>query len=168
MTFADQENMPPISKELFYVIRLYVPKGSTILELGSGPGSTVELTSSGYDVRSIEHNPEQMIYNKPENYIFCPLFTDGNQYDFYHLETIKNKLPNYDALLVDGPDTGNRMNNFNKMIHYFNPKVHWFIDDYSYPAMRDDINDLEAITSREMLRFEVGSKHFSVLLGEGL
>lgn len=168
MSFAVQENMPPISKELFYVIRMYVPKGGTILELGSGPGSTVELLGAGYNLKSIEHDHNYTHFNKPENYIMCSLYTDNVQHDFYHLETIKDKLPEYQALLVDGPATGDRMKNFNKMVHYFNPKVHWFIDDYAYPPMQADIDELEKITGRELLRFEVGAKHFAVLLGEGL
>jgi len=168
MSFATQENMPPISKELFQCIRMFVPKGATILELGSGPGSTVELLNAGYDVRSIEHNQAYMCYNKSENYIYCPLIINGNIQAFYNLDLIKDKLPDYKALLIDGPDTGNRMAEFNKNYHYFNPKVHWFIDDYAYPPMTEDINELQKITGREMLKFEVGAKQFAVLLGEGI
>lgn len=169
MSFADRENMPPISKELFYCIRMMVPKGGTILELGSGPGSTVELLDVGYDIKSIEHNPAYMIYNKPENYIYCPLqIFGGNEQAFYQMDLLEGKLPDYKALLVDGPDTESRMKYFNENIKYFNPKVHWFIDDYSYPSMKSYIDELENITGRRLLRFEVGAKHFAVLLGEGL
>ena len=146
---------------------MFVPKGATILELGSGPGSTVNLLEAGYDIRSIEHNPAYMTYNKPENYIYCPLVINSQQL-FYQMDLIVDRLPDYKALLIDGPDTDNRMQEFNKNYKYFNPKVHWFIDDYKLSPMKEGIDELEKITGRELLKFEVGAKHFAVLLGEGL
>ena len=73
-----------------------IPKGSTVLELGSGKG-TIRLVDS-YTVYSIEHSKKWM-NRYGSNYIYAPI-NDG----WYDVEAIKKGIPDhYDVLLIDGP-----------------------------------------------------------------
>lgn len=85
-----------ISKTLFDFIRLILPEGKTLLELGSGWGSG--QFSQYYTVYSIEHSPKWLgKYNT--NYIYVPI-----KGKWYNPAILKEKLPeNYDLILVDGP-----------------------------------------------------------------
>lgn len=111
-----------ISKELFDWILNNIPKGSTILELGSGDG-TKELVKF-YNVYSVEHDIEWVGLVPESTYIYAPLI-DG----WYDVEVLKDKLPiTYDLLLIDGPIGKNRVN----IIHHyemFNKNVPIIIDD---------------------------------------
>lgn len=161
--FANCENQPPISYELYAVMRVFVPKGSTILELGSGDGSTTEL-SKHYDLRSIEHNPDYVGKWGDASKVMLAEIVDGF-YDKKVMDTI-NSI-DYKALLVDGPDWDSRMVAFNKHLHYFNPKIHWFFDDMAHDQIMHGILECRDITGRELIEFNVGAKKFAVLLGEG-
>jgi len=111
-----------ISKELFEWILENLPKGSTILELGSGNG-TKELVKY-YNVYSIEHDEKWLGLVPESNYIYAPLI-DG----WYDVEILKNELPiHYDLLLIDGPVGENRVNIIN---HYdmFKQNIPIIIDD---------------------------------------
>jgi hypothetical protein len=111
-----------ISKELFDWILSNLPKGSTILELGSG-GGTKELVKF-YNVYSVEHDIKWVDLVPESTYIHAPL-VDG----WYDVEILKDKLPKeYDLLLIDGPIGENRINIIN---HYdiFNKNIPIIIDD---------------------------------------
>jgi len=80
-----------------------VPKGSTILELGSGSG-TKQLAEK-YTMWSIEHDEKWIGHCNIANYIFAPITTlsDGNT-QWYDPTILANLIPeNYDLILVDGP-----------------------------------------------------------------
>ncbi len=83
--------------EIIEWIKNNIPKGSTILELGSGKGSTQYLCDD-YDLYSIEH--EKRWLNKFDStYIYAPI-KDG----FYNTDILKKELPEeYALILVDGP-----------------------------------------------------------------
>jgi len=73
-----------------------LPKGSTILELGSGKG-TARMVDN-YNVYSIEHSKKWM-NRYGSNYIYAPI-----KNGWYDVESIKKGIPkHYDLLLVDGP-----------------------------------------------------------------
>ena len=82
--------------EIHEWIEKNLPKGSTILELGSGKG-TLRLVEN-YIVYSIEHSKKWM--NKyGSNYIYAPI-----KNGWYDIKSIENSLPeHYDLLLIDGP-----------------------------------------------------------------
>lgn len=74
-----------------------LPKGSTILELGSGEG-TAELAKH-FNMISIEHNAKYVgMYDS--TYIHAPLVGK-----WYNVEVLAEELPKhkYDAILIDGP-----------------------------------------------------------------
>lgn len=93
-----------ISQHLIDTIKEFVPKGSKILEFGSGQG-TKTLVDAGYDMFSIE-----------ENIRFIGVF--HNQYchaeikdGWYNLDKVRNFLDGkcFDAVLIDGPAYGERL-----------------------------------------------------------
>ena len=161
--FADKENMPPISEEMFNVVRVFLPKGKTLLELGSG--STTAEFAKYYNVISVEHNPEFIgKFNKRENYILSTNIKNS----FYEPSELKANLPvDYDALLVDGPDTDFRMDGFLECLDLFKKDVPWFLDDLSLGSTGAGIRKLPELTGRQLIQFVNGAKKFAVLLGDG-
>lgn len=83
--------------EIHKWIEKNIPKGSVILELGSGKG-TQRLADNGYVMHSIEHSKKWMNkYNS--HYIYAPI-----KNDWYDTRYLKKGLPeHYDLLVVDGP-----------------------------------------------------------------
>ena len=74
-----------------------IPKGSIILELGSGKG-TRRLVNNGYKVYSIEHD-KKWLNKYGSTYIYAPI-----KDNWYDIESIKKEIPeHYDLLLIDGP-----------------------------------------------------------------
>ena len=113
-----------ISKKLFDYIREILPKGSTIIECGSG-WTSGEL-SKFYTVYSIEHNKAWLNrYNT--NYIYAPI-VDG----WYDIDAIKKGLPEkYDLILIDGPP-----GYIGRMKFYDNRTLF----DTTVPILIDDVN----------------------------
>lgn len=164
MSFATMENEPPIGSGLFNAMRLVLPRGGTVLELGSGEGSTVELKKHGYSVYSIEHNENYVgRWNDKEHTIHAPFDGTG----FYNMDIVIGHLPsiNYDILLVDGPDTENRNLRFYEYgCHHFKSNVPWFFDDWIGQQMQIGIKAVAKKTGRELLVFEDSIKQYAVLL----
>jgi hypothetical protein len=113
-----------IEEALFKEICDNIPKGSTILELGSG-GATSELAKAGYTMFSVEDNPGYL--NKhPSTYIHAPMKRFGNL-EWYDLS--ESSLPKeYAFLLIDGPGYYNRREMIRHM-DIFNSKVPMVVDD---------------------------------------
>ena len=93
-----------ISQDLVSTIEEFIPKGSKILEFGSGEG-TKSLVDAGYNMFSVE-----------EDIRFSGLF--HNQYchaeikdGWYDLDKVKSFLEGkrFHAVLIDGPAHGERM-----------------------------------------------------------
>jgi predicted O-methyltransferase YrrM len=118
LSFEDWE----IPQALFNWILDHLEHGKTILELGSGKGSTQELSAAGYKMYSLEHN-KNYLYLFNSNYIYARIAEDH----FYEDRTLE-ALPRYDLLLIDGPDSEYR-NKFLSHIGYFNTNVPILIDD---------------------------------------
>lgn len=112
-----------IDKEVLDLINKILPKGGTILELGSG-WTSGEL-SKDYTVYSIEHNPKWM--NKYDtNYIYAPI-----KNHWYDVEIVKNSIKDikYDIILVDGPPGPIGRNGFLINIDLFNTDIPIILDD---------------------------------------
>ena len=101
--------------ETFLEIQKILPKGSTILELGSGSGT--EVLSREYKMISIEDDPN-FIGKYDSQYLSVPLIPYSKEkfpfmWDFfqedshwYDPEVLKEEMENvgnYDLILVDGP-----------------------------------------------------------------
>ena len=121
-------------------IKTILEKGKTILELGSGGGSTVGLGDI-YKLYSVENQPEWFdIYSEYTTYINCRTkyyddeYTAPNipkQKGWYHPDDIFPNLPKkYDLILIDGP--GCRpygRGGFLKHIEKFNTYIPMVFDD---------------------------------------
>ena len=127
-----------LCSEALQVIEKVLPKGSTILELGSGDG-TRDLINLGYKMISIEQDPKWQ-YIHHDNYIEAPIKKYDN-YWWFDADYL-NDLPDYDFFLVDGP-TGPPEEEFN------NCRIglldHKYLFNLSVPILVDDTNRLNEI-----------------------
>ena len=164
MTDKNNLNGWAIGEEAFDWILKNIPKGSTILELGSGTG-TAELVKH-YTVYSIEHNEEWLNKVPEANYIYGKLLTfpDMEHYTqgWYDLDVL-DKLPkNYDLLIIDSPPGFNRVN-FKHFISHFNHNVPWLFDDTQRDLDRYQAVEVSAMYQRPFVEIVGKEKNFIVL-----
>ena len=142
-----------ISAILFAYLLDTLPKGKTILELGSGWG-TMQLMKN-WNVWSIESDPEwHEKYNKTQS-ILVPITEKGGWYDYDIMKDTMYKLRHeYDLLLVDGPyDNRERIvDNF----HLFN---------HDTPIVFDDVRREKGKRTMEVISSRL--KRPYVIHGEG-
>jgi hypothetical protein len=165
---TDEEKLWSMSEHVLKFIRNVLPKGSTILELGSG-WSTGELAKD-YTMISVEEN-EKFINLYPSTYIHCPV-----KNGWYDVDILRKNLPkDYDMLIVDGPvripDELAKMVNiksqgrqgFVKNLDLFNPRVTWIIDDVQHIEVLDMVTDIGRIINKVPYLFPTGdSRIFGV------
>jgi hypothetical protein len=114
--------------ELFEWVLKNIPKGSTILELGSGK-STAEFCKH-YTVYSVEHNTK-WINKSPSNYIYAPI-KEYSGYKWYDRDVLEKELPSeYNLLIVDGPPGSIGRRGMLHNIDLFDTKTLMLIDDTS-------------------------------------
>jgi hypothetical protein len=83
-----------------------IPKGSNILEFGSGHGS-IRL-SENYSVTSVEHD-EVWLNVAPVNYIHAPIVenhhsTEVGEIGWYDISIVRENIPSkIDLVIIDGP-----------------------------------------------------------------
>ena len=128
-----------INNNCLEYIKSILPKGSTILELGSGEGTTW-LSDLGYIMYSVENQPEWFDrYPNHTTYINCRTKDYDNEYTapnienqrgWYHPDDIFPNLPeSYDLILVDGPGGPFGRGGFYKHIDKLNTDVPMIFDD---------------------------------------
>jgi hypothetical protein len=130
-----------IPKELFNHITNILPKGKTILELGSGK-ATQEFSHYGYKMFSVEHNPF-WLNRYYTNYIYAPLV--NNWYDLSNLNKILKS--EYDLLLIDGPDSNYRFL-FLNYLDNFNLNIPIVLDNCDYPTVNYLARELSFVLNR--------------------
>ncbi|MFW6311177.1 MAG: hypothetical protein ACOC1K_02965 [Nanoarchaeota archaeon] len=139
-----------IDKSLFYWIKENLEEGKTILEFGSGSGSTKNL-SKFYNMISIEHD-SKWVGKYQSFYIWATINKKENWYD---IEPIKKLLKNkdYDLILVDGPvGEGNRWG-FLKNIELFDIKnKHIIIDDINRNGELNLFNSINSLLERKVYK----------------
>jgi hypothetical protein len=128
-----------------------IPKGSVILELGSGKG-TQRLTDAGYTMYSIEHDKGKWFGRYESTYIYAPI---DYSIPWYNPKAIKKQLPeHYDVLLIDGPPrkvgkvkVGRR--GLSQYLDMFNTDVTMIFDDSDRGRESNLINDVKEIVKRD-------------------
>ncbi len=151
-------------------------KGKTILELGSGYGTTVRL-SEHFKIISVENQPEwQNKFSKNSTYINVgnkyydkgdvswwdkeserfTAYEGFEKYDtgWYNPDELLPQLPNkndYDMIIVDGPGGWLGRSGFLKHIDYFNTKVPIVIDDIQREQEMLLLKKLSSILNRDYI-----------------
>lgn len=119
-----------IDPEVYEFILKNLPEGSTILELGSGIGTSI--LAKRYTMYSIEHDLK-FVGRYRSNYIYAPIH-DG----WYNVELIQQKLPEkYDMILVDGPPAEIGRIGFWKNADLFNLDCLIVFDDTNRPKDKE-------------------------------
>lgn len=150
-----------ISYEVFSWIKNNLPKNSTILELGSGTGTT-ELCNL-YKVYSVEHDPKWINLTK-STYIYAPLEVQ-NGYKWYNRDILKNNLPkNYDLLLIDGPPGSIGRKPFLENLDLFNLDVPIIIDDTNRESEQQLFEELNNFLMRDYTTILSSKKQSKIIL----
>ena len=156
------------SRAIDFIVE-FLPKGKTILELGSGVGTKTLVNN--FTVYSVE-NMKKMVGKYGSNYIYAPIrlyddeylapdipgSTKGgkiipSQYGWYDYEILKEKLPSdYDLLFVDGPVGKIGRAGFYKHLDLFNTSVPMIIDDVHRTPER---KLLEKVSEKLELEYEM-------------
>lgn len=134
-----------ISAETINFIKSLIPEKSTILEMGSGPG-TVELAKH-FTMYSVENDYGWMSqFIGHSNFIYCPLKYYDYQYTAPDVAGIQKAWYNtsnmvlpesYDLILIDGPGGPIGRGGFLKHIDMFNTNVPLLFDDINREAEFD-------------------------------
>ncbi len=154
-----------IAKETYEWLLENLPKGKTILELGSGKG-TVELTKH-WKVYSIEHDKRWLKYAEKSHYIYAPIITYGTnkKYKWYARRIIKKHIPKeYDLLLVDGPNGYIGREGFLRNIGIFKMNIPVIIDDTQREKYVKICDYIVENYKKKATTIQGGNKQFTVLL----
>ena len=152
-------------------IREHLASGSTILELGSGPGTGV--LAERYRMFSVE-NSLDWVGKYDSTYIHAPLVggrgpircRTARRWAWYDTDVLRREMPSeYDMILVDGPPGFIGRGGFLTNIHLFRRDVPILLDDTNRPedaALRDRV---AAAIGRDWEEFECASKKcFTVIV----
>lgn len=146
-----------ISKELYEWILDRLPKGSRILELGSGDGT--KLLAKDYDMFSIENNKEWV--NKYDSiYIHAPIVNG-----WFDVNVLKQRLPkDYDLILVDAPPafTEEARMGFYHHIELFRTDVPIIIDDTHRAGEKRLANNLQKHLGKKYKEVKCSNKSFCI------
>lgn len=146
-----------ISKELFDCMRHFIPSGSTLLEFGSGWGTS--QLSEHYDMISIEDHINFIDIYKSQ-YIYAPRVDN-----WYDIEKIKNEIKKpYHAVLVDGNSDNSRLQGLIANTSFFNWEVPWFFDDLNITTINMDFERFMMELNRPFVKYQCGPKPFGVVL----
>ena len=166
-----------INKVCIDFIKFLLPKGSTIIELGSGEGSTVAI-GQDYKLYSVENQPEW--YDKFKDYttyINCGSKSYDTEYTkpkefpldkaWYEPDDLFPNLPkSYELILIDGPGGhthGWGRGGFRKHIDKFNTDAYMVFDDIN----RAEESLLMVSISEYLERdYEVVDKNTGVIRGK--
>jgi len=143
-----------IAKELYDWINNNVKKGATILELGSGKGSS--YLAENYKMFCVENNKGWMKFDNI-NYIYAHL-NNG----WYRIN--ERKLPKkYDLLIIDGPAGSYPRKLFLRHIEKFNLNIPIIIDDTHRSYEFAMANKLSELLKRDVEFVECKNKSFAII-----
>lgn len=147
-----------MDKEMYNWVRRNIPRGSTILELGSGK-STIDLAKD-YKVYSVEHDKEWLNLTDKAKYIYAPI-KDG----WYDTDILREELPTkYDLIIVDGPPGYIGRMGFYHNLKLFKTKVCPILFDDTNRKVEKDL--LEKVTKKlrtKYTEYNVGNKKFAII-----
>jgi hypothetical protein len=146
-----------ISEEMYAWLSQNLPKGSTILEFGSGTG-TIELTKL-YTVYSVEQSKEYVGVAPLSTYIHAPI-----KDDWYDAEIVFQNIPKqYDLILIDGPGGSQYRHNIAKHWNRFNLDVPIIFDDTHRPYEKRFAYETAKLFNKKLEIVPGHQKSFAVL-----
>lgn len=146
------------SREMFDYIVNTLPRGSVVLEFGSGWASG--MLSQHFIVYSIEHD-EYWLNRFDTNYIYAPL-----KDDWYDPKFIKVGIPlNYDLIIVDGPPgyEKNLRRGFLDFLFLFDCNVMIIVDDVDRENERKILEELGRRLGKKFEVYSGAGKQFGVI-----
>ena len=147
------------------LMRSLVPKGSRVLEFGSGEG-TREL-SKFFEVTSIEHD-SNWIGNCPKStYIHAPLVRLDSGRTWYDWNKINKHLPKaVDIIFVDGPPGFIGRQPFSDYLDSMPDYSHLVIDDSERDDERELVQDLSNKLKQIPISFAEDGREFTLFLND--
>jgi len=146
-----------MDKEMYNWIRRNIPRGSTILELGSGK-STIDLAKD-YKVYSVEHDKEWLNLTNRAKYIYASI-----KNGWYDVDILKKELPTkYDIILVDGPPGYIGRKGFYENLKLFNTKVPILIDDTNRGMEKQLLENVSKKLRKKYVEYNTTNKKFAVI-----
>lgn len=149
-----------ITKELFDFVYALLPKGSHILELGSGPISTPKFVQAGFRVTTVENDEKYLGYESGATYIHAPM-----RESWYCRDAVRNglrDLPPYDLLLVDGPVGSESRRMFYGNRDLFDLNCHIILDD----TWRPNEYQVAVLLQEELKRATVHCGQHTIMLNQ--
>lgn len=153
-----------IDREVYEWLLVNLPKGSTILELGSGAG-TQEL-SKHWKMYSIEHDPEWVGHCKASEYIYAPirLYSEPKKHRWYNVAALKNSLPKkYDLILIDGPLGSIGRMGFVYNLDLFDTRVPIIVDDTNRKQEMNLAIEIHRRINKPMKTLNTKVKKFTII-----
>lgn len=145
-----------IDEEVYEAIKTLIKPGSTILELGSGDG-TSELLKL-YKVFSIEHD-QKWVNKYKSTYIYAPI-----KNGWYDAEIVKKELPgHYDLILVDGPPGNIGRHGFFTNLELFNTSIPIIFDDVNRKPEYDLMVAVAKQLNKQFTVFSSKKKQFGIV-----
>lgn len=147
-----------IEKKLFEWIIAYLGDSKkTILELGSGEGSSFEL-SKHYKMYSVEHD-KNWINKYDSTYIFAPI-----KNKWYDTEILARELPKqYDLLLIDGPPEEIGRAKMAENLGLFLKGIPYVFDDINRPEERRMVLKVSRELGKKIKFLKDETKKFAVI-----
>lgn len=146
-----------IGHKLFLWLVNNVLIGSTLLELGSGPGTG--LLSNFYQMYSVEEDLT-WVDKYDSTYIHAPIIDE-----WYDPKVIETQLPaEYDALFVDGPKGSARRARFIDYVDLFRKDITFVFDDVHRTLDNEMYVRVCTLFAREPEIYVEGDKAFGVIV----
>jgi len=157
---------PSITVELFAAIIRLLPKGSTILEIGSGKVSPLWV-DVGYRVISIEHDEEWCNRYRGVEYRHVPIH--GRWYHRKLFRDAVRSVEDYDLLIIDGPPGTHRVKTNRRgimdMLGEFDRTKPVAIDDIERKAEAEITEAvIDWMQPADSIPFCRGKRHHSIIL----
>ena len=134
-------------------IERLVPKGSTVLELGSGDGTAALVER--YTVYSVEDEEAWVGHCEGATYIHAPFVVpDTKRPGWYDVDVLRQALPErYDVLLIDGPAGHKGREGILHHVDLFRTDVPIIVDDTVRSHEADIARELAMRLNRPMYVF---------------
>lgn len=141
-----------------------LPEGSTMLEFGSGPGTSRFVEK--FKVYSIEHDIKYLGKEPRSTYVHAPITLLENGVRWYDKEIVLKFVENleYDLILVDGPTGKIGRQGLKSVANKLKTKeIPIIFDDVNRPAEFQLMNEVAGILDRDYTIFTGVDRKFSVL-----